>query len=297
MTSPVAVSVVVPTIGRVKLLRACLESLFACVPAPAEILLVDQSQAADVSALAREYPRARLRRVESSRQGIAIALNIGLHSAQHETVLVTHDDCTVHSSWVGASWNAMLIDPRAIVTGRVLAVGDPQAVPSTKDDLLPRDFKGEAEFGVLYPNNMALNRTAVLELGGFDERFTSAAEDNDLCYRWLRAGRSLRYEPDLVVWHHDWRSPQELEETYVSYWRGQGQFYGKHVRAGDLALLSFVARDFSAAARATASALVRGRPRWTDRRRGVMRGLVPGLISGFVTFSSRPEAEESRPPA
>ena len=78
-------------------------------------------------------------------------------------------------------------------------------------------------------------RGAVLE-GGFDELFgpAEAAEDNEFCYRWLRSGGSLRYEPSLVVWHHDWRSPRELERLYVRYARGQGFFYAKHLRRGDL---------------------------------------------------------------
>ena len=65
-------------------------------------------------------------------------------------------------------------------------------------------------------------------LGGFDEHFVSAAEDCDLCYRWLRAGRSLRYEPGMVVWHDDWRDDAQLDRlhTYYQYWLAF--FYAKH---------------------------------------------------------------------
>ena len=64
---------------------------------------------------------------------------------------------------------------------------DPRTVPSTKDDPAPRELTGELLPGLLYPANMAVSRTLALELGGFDERI-EAAEDNDFCYRWLRAG-------------------------------------------------------------------------------------------------------------
>jgi GT2 family glycosyltransferase len=40
--------------------------------------------------------------------------------------------------------------------------------------------------------------------------FTVAAEDNDFRYRWLTSGRKVRYEPEMVVWHSDWRTPEEL---------------------------------------------------------------------------------------
>ena len=75
----------------------------------------------------------------------------------------------------------------------------------------------------MFPNNMVLRRSSVLAFGGFDERFGpgEAAEDNEFSYRWLRAGHSIRYEPALVVWHHDWRDPDELRRLYVAYARGQ----------------------------------------------------------------------------
>ena len=138
----------------------------------------------------------------------------------------------------------------------------------------------------MFGNNMVLPRDRVLELGGFDERFgpEEAAEDNEFCYRWLKAGRPLRYEPSLVVEHHDWRSPEDLERLYVRYARGEGFFYGKHLRHGDLRMLRFVARDVIWGLRAVASGVVKRRESWTDSRRGVFRGLPGGLAAGWRAY-------------
>ena len=84
-------------------------------------------------------------------------------------------------------------------------------------------------------------RDEALALGGFDERRSLrplAAEDNDFCYRWLKSGRALRYEPAMTVWHHDWRTPEQLVERYAEYAKGQGAFYAKHLSAGDHYVLS-----------------------------------------------------------
>jgi GT2 family glycosyltransferase len=144
--------------------------------------------------------------------------------------------------------------------------------------------------GVLFPNNMLLPRAHVLELGGFDERFgpEEAAEDNEFCYRWLKAGNELRYEPSLMVNHHDWRSPEELERLYVRYARGEGFFYAKHLRRGDLRMLTFVVRDLYRALRGLASAVVKRREAWTDPRRGILRGLPGGLVAGWRTYRREP---------
>jgi GT2 family glycosyltransferase len=289
MTEPgdaVPVTVAIPTIGRVEPLRRCLESLVASDPPPAEILVVDQSHDPEVEALARAVGGPRARVVPSHGLGVARGRNDGLRAASSEVVLVTDDDCTVPPDWVSTGWRLATAHPGAIVTGRVLPVGDPRAVPSTKDDPLPVDLSRERRGGWLFGNNMALPRADVLELGGFDERFgpEEAAEDNEFCYRWLKAGRPLRYEPSLVVEHHDWRSPGDLQRLYVRYARGEGFFYAKHLRRGDLRMLRFVIRDVAWGLRGLASGLIKGREPWTDSRRGVFKGLPGGLAAGWRAY-------------
>jgi GT2 family glycosyltransferase len=288
LAPPVAISVVIPTVGRPDPLRRCLETVTGCRPAPEEILVLDQSHAPAVAAVVSDFPEVRL--VPSEGRGVARGRNDGLRAAANELVLVTDDDCTVSPDWIETAWTFAHRYPDSIVTGRVLAVGDPRAVPSTKEDPDPRDLSGLRRGGVLFPNNMLLPRAHVLELGGFDERFgpEEAAEDNEFCYRWLKAGNELRYEPSLMVNHHDWRSPEELERLYVRYARGEGFFYAKHLRRGDLRMLTFVVRDLYRALRGLASAVVKRREAWTDPRRGILRGLPGGLVAGWRTYRREP---------
>jgi GT2 family glycosyltransferase len=283
VTDVVPVSVVVPTVGRPALVRSLLESLARCDPRADEVLVVDQSRDDAVARVVAEFAHIGGRVVRCEGQGEGRGRNVGLREAKHETVLGTDDDCTVAEDWVGRAWEHVQKDRNAIVTGRVLPAGDPLAVPSTRDDPTPRDYTGDLTCFPLFPNNMALNRSLAIHLGGFDEALP-AAPDNDFCYRWLRSGRRLRYEPDLVVWHHDWRRPDELERLYVRYARGQSAFYAKHLRQGDLNMLRFIGRDVYWGARGLASALLRRRPRWTDPRRAVFSGLPVGLLAGWRAY-------------
>lgn len=282
------VSVVIPTLGRPTLLRSCLESLAACRPCADEVLVVDQSGDPAVASLVDTFSEARARLVPCTGRGVSRGRNVGLRHAGHEVVLVTDDDCHVADDWIGVGWRLMAQDSEKIVTGRVLPLGDQRSVPSTIDDPLARDYTGEARGGLLFPNNMVVNRSLVLAEGGFDERFgpEEAAEDNDFCYRWLRAGRRLFYEPELTVWHDDWRSPVELERLYARYARGEGFLYAKHLRQGDLRMLRFIVRDLSWGVRSLASALLKGRPRWTDPRRATLRWLPGGFVHGWRVYGS-----------
>jgi GT2 family glycosyltransferase len=283
LTEVVPVSVVVPTVGRARLVRSLVESLARCDPRADEILIVDQSEDDRVERVLFEFADIGARFVHCEGHGEGRGRNVGLREARHDLLLGTDDDCTVAPDWVGRAWAHAEAEPGGIVTGRVLPVGDPRAVPSTRDDPEPHDYTGDLSCFPLFPNNMALNRPMALELGGFDEGLP-AAPDNDFCYRWLRAGNRLIYQPDMVVWHHDWRSREQLERLYVRYARGQGAFYAKHLRERDLRMLRFIARDVYGGLRSVGAAVVRSRPRWSDPRRGFLTGLPVGLIAGWRAY-------------
>lgn len=275
----VPVTVVLPTIGRPELVRQCLESLAACDPRADDILVVDSSDDGAVSdAVADFAPVAR--RIQCAAPGLGTAFNLGLREARHEIVLLTNDDCTVEPDWVERGHVHASAKGDAIVTGRVRPRGDPELVPSTIDDVTAREYAGKGAF-VLYTQCIALRRTPLLEFGGFDGSVRPSAEDNDLSYRWLRAGRRIRYEPDFVVWHHDWRTPEQLARLYVGYGIGQGMVYGKHLRRGDITILRHVAAALYWSGRAVIARLVRGAQPRPDPRLGMLRGLPTGLVRGW----------------
>jgi GT2 family glycosyltransferase len=280
------VSVVVPTVGRPSL-RACVASLAASRPRADDVLLVTQGNDDSVRDLAREFESSGVRFVPCTGRGVARGRNVGLREAAHDVVLITDDDCTVADDWVATAAALVAAYPGAIITGRVRPVGDPDRVPSFKDDPEPHDFTGEAHGGALFPNNMVCDRRALLAAGGFDERFgpDEAAEDNEFCYRWLKGGGALRYEPALTVHHHDWRSGDDLRRLYIRYACGQGFFYAKYLRRGDPTMVRWIGRDLYWAARGAVAAAVKPRPGWVDPRRGISRGLPVGLLRGWKVFS------------
>jgi glycosyltransferase involved in cell wall biosynthesis len=288
----VPITVAVPTIGRSTVLEQCIQSVIACDPRPDEILLVDQSGDARVRELVDRHAEAGVHLLFSDRRSRALARNLALEQARHDTVAFTDDDCTVETDWANAAWShAVQAQTTTAVTGRVLPVGDdPLAVPSTIDAPERRDYTGMRLTAALFGNNMVLDRMAALALGGFDHRVIPA-EDNDFSYRWLAAGHTIRYEPDLVVHHHDWRSHDELERLYVEYARGQGAFYGKHLRQGDRTMVRFITGHFYRALRGYAARVVKGRPRWSDERQSVFHGMPRGLVHGWRAGGKSASAE------
>ena len=290
------VSVIVPTIGRPGLLEGCLRSVLACDPPADEVVVVDQSGGQEVVALLATLGASSLRHVPCEGRGIARAMNLGLAAARHDTFLVTHDDCTVAPGWVGAATRQARAHPGAMITGRVLPPDGSPYVPSTKEDPEPHDYTGTLTSGVLYPANMVASRRGVQEIGGFDERrsLLVAAEDNDLCYRWLVAGRTFLYEPELVVWHHDWRTPEQLVRTHIAYARAQGGFYAKHLQAGDRRVLELLRWDLRNGVRKIVAGKLRRTPRWQEPYREMVWWLLVGLAESWREAGSLERAARQR---
>jgi GT2 family glycosyltransferase len=281
------VSLVIPTIGRTELLRDCLQSVAAASAHPAEVVLVDQSGGDAVARLIADLPSLPIRRVASDARNIAIAYNVGIRAAREDIVAVTHDDCTVAADWLEVGVRTVAPRTDLLATGRVMPDGDADLVPSCKTSEEAREYRGEVEVSLLFPANMFVHRSELAAIGGFDEAFARAAEDGDLCFRWLRSGRTLRYEPAMTVWHRDWRSRDELLALNVRYAFDQGRMYGKHLWRRDWAIAPFVARDAREAMRLMRAQLLRRPVGSSDWRRGLARGLPAGIAVGLAQQARR----------
>lgn len=283
MPEALSVTVVIPTIGRAVQLKRALESVTACDPRPAEIVVVDQSNTPEIAEVIGQFSRLGARRLVVTGRSIGQATNAGFEAAAHDTVFVTNDDCIVAPDWIAVGVRELEATPCAIVTGSVHAPANAPDVPSLREDSTPRDFTGTLQDNGLYGANMVMSRAALLAFGGFDPRVRPSAEDNDLCYRWLRADRSLRYVPEMRVWHHDWRTRQQMRALYARYGHGHGMFFAKHLRARDPKIARFVIRDIYKNSRSIAKAVLRGhRPPVSAWE--ALRHTPKGMREGWRTF-------------
>lgn len=182
------VDVVVPTVGRASL-APLVWSLARALPADAEIIVVDdRAHTADDADLGELAPAAdaRVRVLRSAGRGPAAARNVGWRATSAPWVAFVDDDVDVPLGWL----RALEADVRE-------AADDVGAVQGRIDVPAPRHRAGtdwERNVAALaqapwVTADMAVRRTALEAIGGFDERFPRAyREDTDLALRLLDAG-------------------------------------------------------------------------------------------------------------
>ena len=195
-------SVVIPTFRRPDLLCRCLEAVFAqTLDAHAfEVIVVDDGHTDDTQSVvdafkARVGPVVRYVRPRQGR-GPAVARNAGWRAAYAKVIAFTDDDTMPAPDWLEQGERA-LVPGLVALCGRVAVPRDGGAdYRPTDHELMTRGLE-TAEFVTA---NAFVRRSALLTVGGFDERFQRAwREDSDLQFRLLRdAGPVGRAEAAVV---------------------------------------------------------------------------------------------------
>jgi GT2 family glycosyltransferase len=251
-TAPLPPStLVIGSRNRPDLLRACVRSILGGDDVPAELVVVDQSDRPS-PALAALDGRCRVRHLFDASRGVSRAKNAGVAAATHDIVAFTDDDMVAAPSWYGALVRALVAAGRdAVVTGRVLATPAERVggfTPAVVVRATPAVYAGRIGTDVLAGGNMAVFRSTLAAVGGFDERLGPgtpfpAAEDNDLGYRLLEAGYRIVYAADALLYHRAWRPLWQYGTVRWRYGRGKGGFYAKHLSLRDPYVLRRMLRD------------------------------------------------------
>ncbi|MBJ7603987.1 MAG: HAD-IIIA family hydrolase [Candidatus Dormibacteraeota bacterium] len=184
MTAP-DFAVVVPTTGRPSL-RRLLESLAAAGgPRPAQIIVVDD-RPEPAAPLVVEQAGLPVKVLRSGGRGPAAARNTGWLAADAEWIAFLDDDLVCASDWLsGLECDLAGLGPEVAASQGRLSV--PLTAGRRRTDW-ERQVAGLT--AARWPTaDMAFRRSALAQVGGFDERFRIAfREDSDLALRLIQAG-------------------------------------------------------------------------------------------------------------
>jgi glycosyltransferase involved in cell wall biosynthesis len=194
------VSVVIPTCGRPHLLERCLTALHGQTldRHAYEVIVVDDGRSEDtraqVESMAANDPGGpALRYLRPDGRGPAAARNRGWRAARGEIVAFTDDDTIPDPDWLRQGLLAMAAG--GVAVRGCVRVPTPPVL--TDHGRMTRGLE-QAEFVTA---NCFVRRSALDEVGGFDERFRRAwREDSDLHFALVeRFGEVPRAEAAVVL--------------------------------------------------------------------------------------------------
>jgi GT2 family glycosyltransferase len=132
--------------------------------------------------------------------------------------------------------------------------------------------------------NFAARRSLFERIGPFDEILGGGAplkssQDYDLQYRAYIAGVTTTYRPEVVIDHYGYRSPDQWQAVDRAYGTGDGAFYCKHARCGDLYALRVLVEQLVRIGFREALHTLGIRRRYSRAR--YLRGYLAGIIGSF----------------
>jgi GT2 family glycosyltransferase len=212
----VDVAVVIPNYNGERWLPAVLGSVAAQTLAPAEVLVVDDgSSDGSLALLAERFPAVRVLALGQN-GGFARAANAGIRAVGADAVALVNTDVLLADDWLERAAAALDGAPgAAAVATKLVDMADPSLLYDAGDVLrrdgaceqrgrFERDGGRYDEPGEVFSacaGAALYRRAAVLEAGGFEERFGTYLEDVDLGLRLRLAGWSCRWEPRAVARH------------------------------------------------------------------------------------------------
>ena len=253
------VSVVIVSYNCKEPLRACLRSLHdERMRTPLEVVVVDNDSRDDTGyAVASEFPWARLI-VNRTNAGFARAINEGIKFTTGRHLLLLNPDTVVPPGAIGRLVRELERRPSVGMLGCKLVRPDgsfdhacKRGFPTVLSALYyfsglagrfpdsPRFAQytaahlGIDETGTVDAINgafMLVRRSAVEDVGGFDERYWLWAEDLDWCHRFWERGWEVLYWPEVEVIHLKSASVGEHRSLRLNFafHRSIWLFYKKH---------------------------------------------------------------------
>ena len=221
-------SVVVCAYNEERRLGECLDSLAGVDYPGLEVVVCDDGSTDRTLEIARRSPFTVLALPHG---GLSAARNAGLSATTGDIVAYLDADAACHPEW---PYHLAL----AFEDPRVLAAGGPnlpvqgaglveRAValsPGGPVEVLTGDDRAEHVPGC----NMAVRRSALTAVGGFDPAYTTAGDDVDVCWRLLDRGGQVAFNPAAQVRHHRRDSVRGYLRQQRGYGRAERMLSGQH---------------------------------------------------------------------
>lgn len=220
------VTAYIPAYNVAEYLPATIQGLLAQTHPFDEVLVIDDGSRDNSAEVASRYPQVTLIR-HAVNKGLAAARNTALRAARNELVASVDADVIADPSWI-ATLLPHLDDPNVVGAGGILVEG----VQTTLADRWRRARMAQ-EWGqqyirnprFLYGCNNVFRKSAVLNVGGYNESLRTCGEDPDLAARIRAHGWDLVYDPAARTTHLRHDNLKTVLDMYWRWWRFGNQAY------------------------------------------------------------------------
>lgn len=167
---------------------------------PDEIIVVDDSSTDRTAEIAKEMNVRIISHPKN--KGIGAARNTALENAENNLVAALDSDVVADKQWLSTLYKCMEEHKASIVGGKII-----ENISSTPDKWRKRHItqdwgnKKRINPKFIAGNNFLCVKKDILEVGSYEEKYTTNYEDVDICQRLKKKKYDILYEPRAKVRH------------------------------------------------------------------------------------------------
>lgn len=230
---PYEFSVIIPTYARPHLLRRCLQSVshMQYRRGGFEVIVVDDGGPEPLDHIVEPFrDQLDVTLLRQHNSGPGAARNAGAAIARGRFLAFTDDDCRPAPDWLCRLRARFEQTPTHLIGGQTInrLTRNPYSIASQVIiDIVYEHYNQRAEpVGFFTANNMALPTETFHQITGFDTEFVrSAAEDREICDRWLQMGYKLVYAPEARIYHVHDLELHSFAKQHFTYGRGAKRYH------------------------------------------------------------------------
>ena len=206
------VSIIIPVIYRPDLARVCIDSIIAYTKCPYELVLVQEGEDPEVTALLQSYKVKFIQ--NKTPKGFAGAMNSGISIATGDYYCFLNSDTVVIPNWLEGMIKAFDDTSVGLVTPTYSEMPGRQVIDYNKgqefdyvDD--PLSLKGVC---------FLVKKQVIDTIGNWDESFgLGGGDDNDMCLRVSKANYKLVIARKSYIYHYGSASFREEFKNDADY--------------------------------------------------------------------------------
>lgn len=206
------VSVVICTYDRSKYLEKCIESIEKQTYPYFEIIIVNGPSTDETIQVLEKYPKIKVV-MQEKLNGLSFARNLGIEASDGEIIAFIDDDAVADSNWINYLVKGYKSESIGGVGGPVFDITgewyqfkngyiSKAGIPSfiNEKDLNYNNPKGEF-FNYVMGTNSSFRKSALYDIGLFDETIKYYIDETDVCVRMIKSGYKIKHLDNPIVFH------------------------------------------------------------------------------------------------
>lgn len=218
------ISVIIPVYNAENSIEKCLKAILEQKETDFDLEIVAVNDGStDNTAKVLESLTGQIKIISQANQGPAAARNAGAKAANGEVLIFTDSDTVPQPGWVKRIYQTFKEEEVAACAGSY-CIANPESplsrIIQSEIDFRYSSYGKSIKFAGTY--NLAVAKNLFFEVGGFDESYRQASgEDNDFCYKVVKAGHLIRFVKEAQVAHyHTENLYKYLKEQFRhGFWR------------------------------------------------------------------------------